>query len=100
MSAVARRLKPLFDRVLVSKAIAETKTAGGIILPEAAAKAPNEATVLAVGPGFRKEDGSYVATAVAVGDKVLLPEYGGTAITLDKEDFFIFRDSELLGTLE
>jgi co-chaperonin GroES (HSP10) len=60
-------------------------TASGIVLPAAAAKAPNEATVIAVGPGFRKECGTYIACSVEVGDLVLLPEYGGSKIELDKE---------------
>mmetsp|Transcript_8596 Transcript_8596/g.22194 ORF Transcript_8596/g.22194 Transcript_8596/m.22194 type:complete len:100 (-) Transcript_8596:83-382(-) len=98
--SVVRRFKPLFDRVLVSKAAAETTTAAGIILPEAATKAPNEATVVATGPGFRNADGETVPPVVKEGDKVLLPEFGGTKIELEGEEFFLFRDSDILGTLE
>jgi len=101
MASAARRLTPLFDRVLVSKMVAEVKSAGGVLLPESSQKAPaNEATVVSVGPGFRTEAGSYISCAVAEGDKVLLPEFGGTKVTFDKEDFFIYRDSDILGKLE
>eukprot|EP00035_Acanthoeca_spectabilis_P019822 m.429832 g.429832 ORF g.429832 m.429832 type:complete len:101 (+) comp17073_c0_seq1:121-423(+) len=99
MSAAVRRFKPLFDRILVSKAAAETTTAAGIVLPSNSAKAPNEATVVAVGPGFRNNDGECVPNAVKEGDKVLLPEFGGTKIELDGDEFYLYRDSDILGTL-
>lgn len=102
MASIARRFLPLFDRVLVSKVVPELKTASGIILPEATAKAdaPNEGTVVSVGPGFRTTDGDYLACAVKEGDKVMLPEYGGQVIKMGEEEFFLFRDSDILGKLE
>lgn len=64
---------------------AETKTKAGIMLPEKSIGKVLQGTVVAVGPGSRLDNGSVVATAVNVGDKVLLPEYGGTKVTLAEE---------------
>jgi chaperonin GroES len=69
-----KSLAPLLDRVLVQRIKAETKTAGGIFLPESSVKELNEARVLAVGPGGRDKDGKVVATSVKPGDKVLIPQ--------------------------
>ena len=65
---------PLLDRVLVQRVKAETKTAGGIFLPESAVKELNEARVLAVGPGAMDKDGKRIAMGVTVGDRVLIPQ--------------------------
>jgi len=100
MASLARRFKPLFDRVLISKAVPEKVSQGGILLPSTSTKATNEGTVVAVGDGARTMDGSVVPIAVQEGDQVLLPDFGGTKIELGGEDFFIFRDSELLGKLQ
>lgn len=71
-----RALAPLLDRVLVQRVKAETKTAGGIFLPESSVEKLNEAKVLAVGPGGLDRDGKRVAMSVAVGDRVLIPQVG------------------------
>ena len=68
---------PLLDRVLVQRVKAETKTAGGIFLPESAVKELNEARVLAVGPGAMDKDGKRIAMGVTVGDRVLIPQVSG-----------------------
>lgn len=65
---------PLLDRILVQRIKAETKTAGGILLPESSVKELNEARVLAVGPGGLDKEGKRVAPNVAPGDKVLIPQ--------------------------
>ena len=88
---------PLFDRVLVERFVAETKTKGGIMIPEKAQGKVQSATVVAVGPGLRTEKGQVVPTSVQTGDKVLLPEYGGTKVEIDDKEYFLFRDSEILG---
>merc|ERR1712124_161367 len=95
--AALRKLVPLFDRVLISRVVAETKTASGIVLPEKSVGKINEGTVVAVGPGGRDQNGNTVPVSVAVGDSVLLPEYGGTKVELNDEEFILFRDSDLLG---
>ena len=69
-----RSLAPLLDRVLVQRIKAETKTAGGIFLPESSVKELNEAKVLAVGPGGLDKDGKRVSCSVSVGDRVLIPQ--------------------------
>lgn len=72
------------------------QTAGGILLPESNITKSNEGEVLAVGPGFRTRDGDVVPVSVAVGDKVLLPEYGGLSLKLDGEELHLFRNEEIL----
>merc|ERR1712182_81075 len=100
MSGGLKRLVPLMDRVLVSRVEPLKKSVGGVILPDSAVSKINEGTVVAVGPGARATDGSVIPMGVKEGDKVLLPEYGGTKVTVDDKEFTLFRDSELLGILE
>jgi chaperonin GroES len=92
--------KPLQDRVVVSRMAEETKTAGGIILPEAAQEKPSEGTIVAVGNGTRGDDGSVMPLDVKKGDHVLFGKYGGTEIKVDGEDFIILRESDILGIIE
>lgn len=82
----ARRLIPLFDRVLVRRLVAPKQSAGGVLLPEAAGPKLNEGQVVATGPGARNSAGELVPCSVAAGDKVLLPEYGGVEIKLGDEE--------------
>eukprot|EP00456_Euglypha_rotunda_P082872 TRINITY_DN8176_c0_g1_i7.p1 TRINITY_DN8176_c0_g1~~TRINITY_DN8176_c0_g1_i7.p1 ORF type:complete len:112 (+),score=18.00 TRINITY_DN8176_c0_g1_i7:96-431(+) len=101
MATAASRFSPLYDRVLVRRAAAQTKSAGGVLLPESAQEKLNQGEVVAVGPGGRTSEGKTLQLAVKVGDKVILPDYGGTQIKLDgSEDFLLFRDSDLLGILK
>ena len=97
---LARTLTPFGDRVLVKRVEAQVTTAGGIYLPTTNAKDPNEGTVVAVGPGERDVTGALHAVNVAVGDKVLLPEYGGSKIKIGDEELFLFRESDILGKFE
>ena len=97
IQAVLRKLQPLSDRVLVKRAPKEVQTASGIYLPSDSTKDPNEGEVVAVGPGERDVTGNLHPTTLSVGDKVLLPEYGGTKIKMDAEDVFMFRESDILG---
>ncbi|TNN73606.1 heat shock protein, mitochondrial [Liparis tanakae] len=92
-----RKFLPLFDRVLVERFIAETVTKGGIMLPEKSQNKVLQATVVAVGPGALNPKGNVLPVSVKVGEKVLLPEYGGTKISLDDKDYFLFRDGDILG---
>ena len=95
-----RTLRPLLNRVVVKKAEALTKSKGGIILTSGKEERLNIGTVMAVGPGKILEDGSVRATMVKVGDTVLLPEYGGSKVTLaDEQELFIYRDDDVMGTL-
>ncbi|CAG0881035.1 unnamed protein product [Darwinula stevensoni] len=97
MAGALKRFMPLFDRVLVEKAAAEVTTKGGIMIPEKALGKVLQGTVVAVGPGARSEKGEVIPLSVHVGDQVLLPEYGGTKVNLDDKDYFLFRDTDLLG---
>ncbi|KAJ2981185.1 hypothetical protein NUW58_g6750 [Xylaria curta] len=94
-----KSLVPLLDRVLVQRIKAETKTAGGIFLPESSVKALNEAKVLAVGPGALSKDGQRVPMGVAQGDRVLIPQFGGSPVKVGEEEFHLFRDSEILAKI-
>jgi len=91
------RFKPLFDRVLVQRVVAETTSKGGIMLPEKSVGKMLQATVVAVGDGALDKKGRSIPVSVAVGDSVLLPEYGGTKIEVNNEEFHIFREADLLG---
>ncbi|MCJ1291128.1 hypothetical protein MMC34_002671 [Xylographa carneopallida] len=90
-----KSLAPLLDRILVQRIKAETKTAGGIFLPESSVKELNEAKVLAVGPGGLDKDGKRIAPSVAPGDKVLIPQYGGSPVKVGDEEYSLFRDHEV-----
>ena len=89
-----KQLIPLLDRVLIQRIKPETKTASGIFLPESSVKELNEAKVLAVGPGLINKDGKRLEMGVKAGDKVLIPQYGGSPIKVGEEEFSLFRDSE------
>ncbi|KXX82069.1 10 kDa heat shock protein, mitochondrial [Madurella mycetomatis] len=94
-----KSLVPLLDRVLVQRIKAEAKTASGIFLPESSVKELNEAKVLAVGPGGLDKDGKRVPMGVSAGDKVLIPQYGGSPVKVGEEEYHLFRDSEILAKI-
>jgi len=97
----SRKLLPLFDRILIRRVVAQTKTPGGLLLPEAAQTKLNEGVVVAVGPGARHpQTGAVIPVAVKTGENVLLPEYGGVNIVLGKgeEELVMYREGDLLGT--
>ncbi len=96
-----KNFKPLLDRCLIKKAVIETKTAGGILLPKTSERDNRIGEVVATGPGYFNENGHFIKIRLNVGDFVLLPEYSGTKIELeDKQEFYVYRDSEILATLE
>jgi chaperonin GroES len=90
------KLKPLDDRVVVQPLTAEEKTAGGIVLPDAAKEKPQRGKVVAVGPGRLLDSGDRSPIAVAIGDEVLFAKYGGTEIEIDGEEVKILRESDIL----
>ena len=92
-------LKPLDDRVVVQPVEAEERTAGGIVLPDAAKEKPQRGTVKAVGPGRLLETGERCPLSVAVGDQVLFSKYGGTDIEVDGKEVKILRESDILAKL-
>jgi chaperonin GroES len=87
-------IKPLSDRVLVEPAAAETKTAGGIYIPDTAKEKPQKGTVLAVGPGKVDEP-----TTVKKGDVVLYGKYSGTELNVEGKDLLIMRESDILAII-
>ncbi|AUG53365.1 molecular chaperone GroES [Thalassospira profundimaris] len=93
------KFRPLHDRVLVRRVESDTKTAGGIIIPDTAKEKPQEGEVVAVGSGVRKEDGSLVALDVKAGDKVLFGKWSGTEVKLDGEELLIMKESDIMGIL-
>ncbi|MFO1019369.1 MAG: co-chaperone GroES [Planctomycetales bacterium] len=90
------QLKPLDDRVVVVPLSAETTTAGGIVLPDAAQEKPQRGKVKSVGPGRLLDSGERSPLSVAVGDEVLFSKYGGTDIEVNGEDIKILRESDIL----
>lgn len=86
--------------MLVRRAPKEVQTASGIYLPSDKTKDPNEGEVVAVGPGEKDMNGVMHPVTIAAGDKVLLPEYGGTKVKIDDDELFLFRESDLLGKFE
>merc|ERR1711976_1131599 len=100
MAGALPKFLPMYDRVLVQSFAAETKSKGGVLIPEKAQDKVLKATVVAVGPGQRTEKGDHVTPAVKAGDTVLLPEYGGTKLVLDEQEYFLFRDGDILGKFD
>ncbi|KAL2011000.1 hypothetical protein VTN00DRAFT_3718 [Thermoascus crustaceus] len=94
-----KNLAPLLDRVLVQRIKPEAKTASGIFLPESSVKDFNEAKVLAVGPGALDKDGKRITPSVAPGDKVLIPQFGGSPVKVGEEEYHLFRDHEILAKI-
>jgi len=89
-------IKPLADRVLVKRLDEEEEQkVGGIIIPDTAKEKPQEAKVVAVGPG-RIEEGKHVSLEVKKGDKVLIGKYSGTEVTIDGDEYLIMREDDIL----
>ena len=94
------RIRPLQDRIVVSRIADQEKTKGGIIIPDTAKEKPIEGKVLAVGNGRILEDGSVRKLDIKVGDRVLFGKYGGTEVTIDGEELLILREDDVLGVVE
>ena len=91
--------RPLHDRVLVRRIEADTKTAGGIIIPDSAQEKPSEGEVIAVGDGTRDDDGDRIPLDVKVGDRILFGKWGGTEVKIDGEDLLIMKESDIMGII-
>ncbi len=92
-------IKPLGDRVVLRAVDREEKTASGIVLPDTAKEKPQEAEVVAVGPG-RYEDGKLVAVDVKVGDRVIFSKYSGTEVKYDGVEYLVVREADILAVVE
>ena len=95
-----KKFRPLADRVLVKRLDKEEKTAGGIIIPDAAKEKPQEGEVIAVGNGKVLDSGEARPLDLKKGDKVLFGKYSGSEIKIDGEEHLILREDEILGVLE
>ena len=89
--------RPLGDRVLVKRVEEESKTKGGIIIPDTAKEKPQEGEVVSVGPGARDDTGKVNALELKAGDRILFGKWSGTEIKIDGEDLIIMKESDILG---
>ena len=94
------KFRPLHDRVVVKRLEEETKTKGGIIIPDTAAEKPQTGKVVSVGPGARGEDGKLEPLDVKTGDTVLFGKWSGTEVKIDGEDLLIMKESDVMGVIE
>ena len=93
-------IKPIGQRVLVERVEAESKTAGGLFLPDSAKEKPQEAIVRALGTGGRDKNGKEIPFNVAVNDKVLITKYGGTEVTVNGITYTILNESDILAIID
>jgi len=98
--AKAPKIRPLADRIVVKRLEAEERTAGGIVLPDAAKEKPKQGEVVAVGEGRVGEGGERVALQVAVGDRIVFTSYAGTEVTLAEEKYLIMREEDVLAIVK
>jgi chaperonin GroES len=94
------KFRPLHDRVLLRRVEQDSKTAGGIIIPDTAKEKPMEAEVLAVGPGAYNEDGERIEPDVKEGNRVLISKWAGTEITVDGQELLVVKESDIMGIIE
>jgi chaperonin GroES len=92
--------RPLGDRVLVRRVEEESRTKGGILIPDSVKEKPQEGQVIAVGPGARDEDGKRVPMDVKAGDRILFGKWSGSEIKIDGEDLIIMKESDVLGLMD
>jgi len=94
------KFRPLHDRVVVRRIEEDTKTSGGIIIPDTAKEKPQQGEIVAVGPGARNEKGELVALDVKAGDRILFGKWSGTEVKIDGEELLIMKESDILGILD
>jgi chaperonin GroES len=94
------KFRPLHDRVVVKRVDSETKTAGGIIIPDTAAEKPQQGEIVAVGPGARDEAGKLIAIELKKGDRVLFGKWSGTEVKIEGQELLIMKESDIMGVIE
>jgi len=94
------KFRPLHDRVVVRRIEEDTKTAGGIIIPDTAKEKPIQGEVIAVGPGGRDDTGKVIPLDLKPGDRVLFGKWSGTEVKIDGEDLVIMKESDIFGVIE
>ena len=93
------KFRPIHDRVALRRVDSESKTPGGIIIPDTAAEKPQQGEVIAVGPGVRGEDGKFVPMDLKKGDRVLFGKWSGTEVKIDGAELLIMKESDVMGVL-
>ncbi len=93
-------VRPLSDRILVRRVDADEQVKGGIIITDTAKETPQEAEVIAVGPGKRNKNGDVIAPAVKSGEKILIGKYAGTEIEVDGDEYVIVNEDDVLGIIQ
>jgi chaperonin GroES len=93
------KFRPLHDRVVIERIDAETKTAGGVIIPDTAQEKPQQGKVIAVGPGGRDESGKLIPIDVKAGNRILFGKWSGTEVKIDEVDYLIMKESDIMGVL-
>jgi chaperonin GroES len=99
MTLAKSKFRPLHDRVVVKRIDAESKSKGGIIIPDTAQEKPSQGEIVAVGPGGRDESGKIIPIEVKAGDRVLFGKWSGTEVRLEGEDLLIMKESDIMGIL-
>ena len=94
------KFRPLHDRVLVKRLDSDTKSAGGIIIPDTAQEKPMEGKVIAVGAGVRGDDGKVQKLDVKKGDRILFGKWSGTEVKVDGDELLIMKESDIMGIIE
>ena len=94
------KIRPLADKVLVQRSEAESKTTGGIVLPETAKEKPKEGKIISTGPGKLLDEGTLSKMQVKKGDKVLFTSYAGTDIKIDGKEYLIMDESDIMAVIE
>jgi chaperonin GroES len=94
------KLRPLHDRVIIKRLEAETKSAGGIVIPDTATEKPIKGEVVAVGTGKILDDGKVRPMGVKAGEKVLFGKYSGTEVKVDGEELLVMREEDLMAIIE
>jgi chaperonin GroES len=94
------KIRPLHDRVIVKRLESETKSAGGIVIPDSAAEKPVQGKVVAVGKGKILEDGNVRPLDVKIGDKILFGKYSGTEVKVDGDDLVVMREEDVMAVIE
>jgi chaperonin GroES len=94
------KFRPLHDRVVVRRVEQESKSSGGIIIPDTAKEKPMEGEIIAVGPGGRDESGKLIPIDLKPGDRILFGKWSGTEVKIDGEELLIMKESDVMGVIE
>jgi chaperonin GroES len=94
------KIRPLHDRIIVKRLEEDSKTSGGLFIPDTAKEKPIRGEIIAAGAGKRDKDGKIVALDVKAGDKVLFSKYSGTEVKIDGEEHLIMREDDLLAVID